>query len=244
MISLIRKEINGFLNSVIGYVSILVFIITISLFLWVFPDTGFSILESGYANMDGLFALTPWVYMFLVPAITMRMFSEEQRSGTIEFLLTKPLTELQIVVAKFISGVFLLVVSLLPTLVYYYSVSELAVPAGNLDNGAILGSYLGLIFLGAGFVAIGLFASALTSNQVVAFIIAMFLCFISFTGFESLSSLFPAGMVSNVVYKLGVNAHYLSMSRGVVDTRDVIYFMSLMGFFLYGSKTVLESRKW
>lgn len=244
MISLIRKEINGFLNSVIGYVSILVFIITISLFLWVFPDTGFSILESGYANLDGLFAITPWVYMFLVPAITMRMFAEERRSGTIEFLLTKPLTELQIVAAKYISGVILILVSLVPTLVYYYSVSSLAVPAGNIDIGAIWGSYAGLVFLGAGFVAIGLFASALTSNQVVAFIIAMFLCFIAFTGFESLSVLFPAGTASNLVYKLGVNAHYLSMSRGVIDSRDVIYFLSLTAFFLYASKSVLESRKW
>ena len=244
MISLIRKEINGFLNSVIGYVSILVFIITISLFLWVFPDTGFSILESGYANLDGLFAITPWVYMFLVPAITMRMFAEERRSGTIEFLLTKPLTELQIVAAKYVSGVILILVSLLPTLVYYYSVSSLAVPAGNVDIGAIWGSYAGLVFLGAGFVAIGLFASALTSNQVVAFIIAMFLCFIAFTGFESLSALFPAGTASNLVYKLGINAHYLSMSRGVIDSRDVIYFLSLTAFFLYASKSVLESRKW
>jgi ABC-2 type transport system permease protein len=244
MISLIRKEINGFLNSLIGYVSILVFIVTISLFLWVFPETGFSVLESGYANLDGLFAITPWVYMFLVPAITMRMFAEERRSGTIEFLLTKPLTELQIVFAKYISGVILIVVSLIPTLVYYYSVRELAVPAGNVDNGAIWGSYLGLVFLGAGFVSIGLFASALTSNQVVAFIIAMFLCFIAFTGFESLSSLFPSGLAANVIYKLGVNAHYLSMSRGVIDSRDVVYFLSIMSFFIYASKTVLESRKW
>ncbi len=244
MLSLIRKEINGFLNSLIGYVSILVFIITISLFLWVFPETGFSVLESGYANLDGLFAITPWVYMFLVPAITMRMFAEERRSGTIEFLLTKPLTELQIVIAKYVSGVILIIVSLVPTLVYYYSVSELAVPAGNVDQGAIWGSYLGLVFLGAGFVSIGLFASALTSNQVVAFIIAMFLCFISFTGFESLSGLFPSGVAANVIYKLGVNAHYLSMSRGVIDSRDVIYFLSLMAFFIYASKTVLESRKW
>ena len=137
MFALLKKEINSFLNSVIGYVVIIVFIVTISLFLWVFPDAEMNILDAGYAGIDGLFTITPWVYMFLVPAITMRLFAEEKRSGTIEFLLTKPLTELQIVLAKYFAGLLIVIISLLPTLVYYYSVNNLAVPAGNVDSGAI-----------------------------------------------------------------------------------------------------------
>jgi gliding motility-associated transport system permease protein len=244
MLSLVVKEVNGFLNSIIGYVATLVFLITISLFLWVFPDTNFNILDSGYAGLDGLFAITPWMYMFLVPAVTMRLFSEERKSGTIELLLTRPLTEFQIVGAKYAAGVILVLISLLPTLVYYYSVYNLATPVGNIDTGAVWGSYIGLMFLGSGFVAIGLFASSITDNQVVAFIIAMFLCFLCFMGFESASEALAPGLFSNILYNTGINAHYLSMSRGVVDTRDVVYFVSLVALFLFLTRTVLESRKW
>ncbi len=244
MFSLLKKEINSFLNSVIGYVVIIVFIVTISLFLWVFPDNEMNVLDAGYAGIDGLFSITPWVYMFLVPAITMRLFSEEMKSGTVELLLTKPLTELQIVLAKYFAGLILVIISLVPTLVYFYSISNLAVPAGNVDTGAIWGSYIGLMFLGAGFVSIGLFASSLTDNQVVAFIISMFLCFVCFIGFDSISGLIPRGDLSELVYDLGINAHYLSMSRGVIDSRDVIYFLSLIALFVYSTKTILESRKW
>ncbi len=182
--------------------------------------------------------------MFLVPAITMRLFSEERKSGTIELLLTRPLTEMQIVFAKYVAGVILVIISLLPTMVYYYSVSDLATPIGNVDTGAIWGSYIGLLFLGGGFVAIGLFASSLTDNQVVAFIIAMFLCFTCYLGFESISTLLPPGMLSTLIYNAGINAHYISMSRGVIDSRDVIYFISIVTLFLFLTRTVLESRKW
>jgi len=244
MFSLINREINSFLNSVIGYVVIAVFLITVSLFLWVFPDTTFNILDSGSAGLEGLFSISPWVFMFLIPAITMRLFAEEKKSGTIELLLTRPLTELQIVFSKYLAGQVLVMISLLPTLVFYYTVYELATPIGNVDTGSIWGSYIGLFFLSAGFVSIGLFASSVTDNQVVAFIIAMFLCFVCFLGFESISTLLPTGSLSSIIYAMGINAHYISMSRGVVDSRDLIYFLSLITLFIFLTRLVLESRKW
>ena len=244
MFSLLVKEINSFLNSLIGYIVIIVFLLSISLFVWVFPDTGFSIPDAGYANIDPLFIITPWVYMFLIPAITMRLLSEEKKSGTIELLLTKPLTELQIVVAKYFSGVVLVLFSLIPTLIFYFSVYLLGSPPGNIDTGSMWGSYIGLLLLGSGFVAIGVFASGISDNQVVAFIIAVFLSFFFFAGFDSISSFIGSGSVANVIYQLGMNAHYSSMSRGVIDTRDVIYFISLVFFFIMLTRTMLESRKW
>jgi ABC-2 type transport system permease protein len=244
VLSLLQKEINSFLNSLTGYIVIVIFLLTISLLLWIFPATDFNIFESGYANMDSLFIVTPWVYMFLIPAITMRLFSEEKKSGTIELLLTRPLTELQIILAKYFAGVLLVVFSLVPTLIYYVCIYNLASPIGNIDSGAIWGSYAGLLFLGAGFTAIGLFASSLTGNQVIAFVIALFLCFIFFTGFESISSFVSTGNISSIIYNLGISAHYSSMSRGVIDTRDLIYFISIIAFFVMLTRTILESRKW
>ena len=244
MRALLVKEINSFLNSLIGYIVIIVFLITISLFLWIFPGGDMNILDGGYATIEPLFAITPWVYLFLVPAVTMRMFSEEKKTGTIELLLTKPLTELQIVIAKYLSGVILVFISLLPTLVYYFTVYHYSVPMGNVDSGGTYGSYIGLLLLGAVFVSIGLFASALADNQVVAFIIALFLCLVSFKGFEALGSMTGQGQLNNLFATLSINAHYLSMSRGVIDTRDVIYFLSVIALFVMLSKIKLESRKW
>lgn len=244
MFSLILKEINGFLNSLIGYIVIFVFLLTIGLFLWIFPDSSFNLLEAGYANLDPLFVITPWVYLLLIPAITMRLFSEEKKTGTIELLLTRPLTEMQVVVAKYLAGVLLVIFSLLPTLIYYASVSSVSLPVGNMDHGAIWGSYIGLALLGACFVSIGLFASSLADNQVVAFIISFFLCLVAYKGFESVSGLFGLGRASTIVFNLGINAHYLSLSRGVIDTRDVVYFLSVIFIFLVFTRTVIESRKW
>jgi ABC-2 type transport system permease protein len=189
MFSLLVKEINSFLNSLIGYIVIIVFLLTISLFVWVFPGTEFNIPDAGYASIDPLFIITPWVYMFLVPAVTMRLFSEEKKSGTIEILLTRPLTELQVVVAKYLAGVVLVLFSLVPTLIYFFSVYTLGSPAGNIDTGSMWGSYIGLFFLGAGFVSIGVFSSAVSDNQVIAFIIAVFLCFFWYAGFDSISTI-------------------------------------------------------
>ena len=244
MFALFLKEINSFLNSLIGYVVIVVFLLTVGLFMWVFPGTDFNVLENGYATIDPLFIMAPWVFMFLIPAITMRTFAEEKKTGTIEILFTKPLTELQIILAKYFSGIVLVLFSLLPTLIYYYSVSQLGSPPGNIDTGGMWGSYIGLLFLASAYVAIGIFASSITDNQIISFITAVFLCFITYIGFTSLSSLALFGKFDFFIDQLGIQAHYISMSRGVLDTRDIIYFLSLTSLFIFFTKAALESRKW
>jgi ABC-2 type transport system permease protein len=243
MLTLYFKEITGFLNSLIGYVVITIFLTVIGLFMWVFPGD-MNILDSGFANIDTLFIIAPWVFMFLVPAVTMRMFADEKRSGTIEMLLTKPLTDIQIVFGKYLAGLTLVILSLIPTLIYYYSVHTLGNPAGNIDTGGMWGSYIGLFFLAAAFVSIGVFASSLTENQIISFIISLFLCFFFYIGFNSISQLALFGKIDSVILYLGINEHYISMSRGVIDTRDVLYYLSLIALFLLLTRTVLESRKW
>ena len=243
MLALYRKEISSFLNSLIGYIVIIVFLTIISLFMWVFPGE-MNILDAGYANIDTLFIIAPWVFMFLVPAITMRLFADERKSGTIELLLTKPISDIQIIMAKYLAGVTLVLISLIPTLVYYLSVHLLGNPIGNIDTGGMWGSYIGLFFLASGFVAIGVFSSSITENQIISFIVAVFLCFFFYLGFDSISNLSLLGKVDAFIIQLGIQEHYISMSRGVIDTRDVVYFFSLAAFFLLLTKTVLESRKW
>lgn len=243
MLALYFKEINSFLTSLIGYIAISVFLVTISLFMWVFSGS-LNVLESGYSNIDALFIVAPWVFLFLVPAVTMRLFADEKKSGTIELLLTQPLTDLQITLAKYLAGVTLVLISLIPTLIYFLSVYWLGNPVGNIDTGGTWGSYLGLFFLASAFVAIGLFCSSLSDNQIIAFILAVFLCFIIYMGFESLAALDFFGSVDNFIIQLGIQDHYLSMSHGVIDTRDVIYFLSLVALFIVFTKTKLESRKW
>jgi ABC-2 type transport system permease protein len=243
MFALLIKEIKSFLSSLIGYIAIAVFLILTGLFLWVFPGD-FNILDGAYAEMASLFMIAPWVFMFLIPAITMRSFAEEKRTGTIELLYTRPISDLQIVLAKLIAGMVLVVMALIPTLIYVYSVYELGSPTGNLDMGGTWGSYIGLLFLAGAFVAIGIFASSLTENQVIAFIIAVFLCFFVFIGFESISSFSLMGPLDSVFIKLGIFEHYNSMSRGVIDSRDVLYFLALITIFVLMTKTVLQSRKW
>lgn len=230
MWALFRRELNGFFNSLIAYVVISVFLIINSLFLWVFP-LGYNIIESGYANLDGLFALAPYVFLFLVPAITMRFFADELRMGTMEMLITKPITVLQIVAAKYLAGIVLVAVSLLPSLIYYATVHLYAAPPG-VDTGGIWGSYAGLLFLGMVFVAIGLFSSALTGNQVVAFIIGLFLSGFLFIGFEMLYSMQLFEGAELFIRNLGLQAHYTAMGRGVIDSRNVLYFLGVIVLFL------------
>jgi ABC-2 type transport system permease protein len=246
MFTLYLKEIRGFLSSLIGTISIGVFITLIGVFMWIIPTEGggSNILDNGFANIDPLFFIAPWIYLFLIPAITMRTFSEEKKNGTIELLLTRPLSDLQIILAKYFAGFTLVIVSLVPTLIYYYSVHVLGAPKGNLDTGGMWGSYIGLLFLGAGFVSIGVFASAIAENQVIAFIIAMLLCFFSYIGFEYIAQSGVFGKYDAFFKSLGINDHYSSMSRGVLDTRDIIYFLSLITVFNLSTKLVLESRKW
>jgi ABC-2 type transport system permease protein len=243
MFTLFIKEINGFLNSLIGYIVMVVFLLMTGLFLWVFP-LEFNVLDFGFAGLDGLFVIAPFVFLFLIPAITMRSFAEEKKSGTLELLMTQPLTDLQVILAKYAAGVVLVMISLLPTLVYYFSVYQLGMPPGNLDSGSIWGSYIGLFFLGASFVAIGIFASSITDNQIVSFILAVFISFILYMGFEFVYSFLVSGKAGLIIQSLGLNAHYASMSRGVVDTRDLIYFVSVTAIFILMTKFSLESRKW
>jgi len=243
MLTLLKKEIISFLSSLIGYIVITVFLLINGLFLWVFQGD-FNILDFGYANLDGLFMIAPFVFLFLIPAITMRLFAEEKRTGTMELILTKPLTELEIVMAKYLSGLILVIFSLLPTLVYFFSVYQLGLPKGNLDMGGMWGSYIGLLFLGASFVAIGMFASTLTDNQIISFIIAVFLCGFLYIGFDFIYSFALFGKVDLLIKSLGINDHYKSISRGVLDTRDMIYFLGIISFFILLSKYSIESRKW
>jgi ABC-2 type transport system permease protein len=243
MLTLLKKEVNGFLSSLIGYIVITVFLLINGLFLWVFASD-FNILDFGYASLEGLFMISPFVFLFLIPAITMRSFADENRSGTIEMLLTKPLTDLQIILSKYFAGVVLVIFSTLPTLIYFYSVYQLGLPKGNVDTGGMWGSYIGLFFLGASFVSIGLFASSLSNNVIIAFILGVFLSLFLYVGFDFIHSLELFGPVDLLIKSLGINAHYISMSRGVVDTRDVVYFISLIAFFILITKLKLESRKW
>lgn len=243
MFALYLKEIRSFLSSITGYVVILVFLITTGLFLWFFPSD-FNILDYGYANLDGLFIVAPIVFLFLVPAVTMRSFAEEKKSGTIELLYSRPLSDTQIIAAKFFAAVTLIVFSLLPTLVYFFSVYQLGFPPGNLDAGSIWGSYIGLLFLGAVFASVGIFSSSCTDNQVISFILAILLCAFLYLGFEFVYSLDLFGSIDLFIRSLGFSAHYSSISRGVVDTRDIIYFMSVIVLFLYLTKFSLSKRSW
>ena len=243
MYALFKKEISNFLSSLIGIMVIVVFLLITGLFLWVF-QSDFNLLTFGYANLDGLFILAPWVFLFLVPAVTMRSFAEENRTGTIEMLATKPLSEWQIIWAKFLASVALVLLALIPTLVYYFSVYRLGFPMGNLDTGGIMGSYIGLFLLSASFVSIGIFCSSITNNQILAFILSVFLCGFMYIGFEMIYSLSLFGPIDLFIQRLGMAAHYGSISRGVVDTRDVLYFLSVMAIFLCMTKLVLASRKW
>ncbi|MBS1570726.1 MAG: gliding motility-associated ABC transporter permease subunit GldF [Bacteroidetes bacterium] len=241
MRALIGKEIRGFLGSLIGTIVIVVFLLLTGLFTWVFPD---NVLDKGYADLGTLFFIAPWVFLFLVPAVTMRSFSEERRTGTIELLLTKPIAEMQLVLAKYLAAVVLVLLALLPTLVYWYSIGSLAVPAWNLDNGGIRGSYIGLFFLASTFTAIGLFASSLTESQIVAFLIAVFLCFIIHVGFQLMADFSVLGALEGPIKAMGIQQHYESMSRGVIDLRDVLYFLGVDAIFLLATRTVLQSRTW
>ena len=243
MWSQFSKEISGFFSSLTGYVVIVVFLLLNTLFMWIVPGQ-FNVIENGYATLDTLFAIAPWVFLFLVPAITMRMISEEKRMGTLDLLNTRPVSELQIILAKFLASWALVLFSLLPTLVYFWSVARLGSPPGNMDIGGAWGSYIGLLFLGGIYAAIGIFASSLTSNQIVAFIIAVFLSFMMYLGFEFLSGLAQSGSIALLVSRLGISLHYNSISRGVIDSRDLLYFAGVMVLFIMGARTVLQSSKW
>lgn len=242
MFSIFKKEIRSFLSSLIAYVVIIVFLLIVGLFTWVFADG--NILVQGYASLDTLFFMAPWIFIFLISAITMRSFSEEINQGTFEILSTKPITDFQIILGKFLAAVCLVAFSVLPTLLYFYSVYQLGLPKGNIDMGATWGSYIGLVLLGGCYASIGIFSSAATSNQIVAFVLGMFLCFFFYVGFQQISNLSLFGSWDSFIQNLGIQYHYDSISRGVVDSRDLVYFGSLITFFLGLTYIVLDSRKW
>lgn len=242
MISILKKEINSFLNSLIAYIVMGVFLTLNGLLMWVFPES--SILEYGYADMGTLFTMGPYVFMFLIPAITMKSFAEEQKSGTLELLFTKPVSNGEIIGGKYLAGFLLVVFSLIPTGLYYASVHYLGNPPGNLDTPGIIGSYIGLLMLGAVFVSVGIFASAITGNQVVSFILAVFLCFILFSGFSSLAAIDVWGTFSYIIEKVGILYHYGSLSKGLIDIRDITYFLSVIALMLLLTNLNIGSRKW
>lgn len=242
MYSLFRKEITSFFGSITGYLIAFVFLIANGLFLWVFPGY-FNLLDSGYATLDSYFSLAPWIFLFLVPALTMRLFAEEKRSGTLEILVTRPISLFQLVWAKYLAGVVLVFLCLLPTLVYFYSIYSLGNPVGNWDSGAAWGSFIGLFCLAIAYVAIGVFSSSVTDNPVFAFVVGLFLSFLAYLGFEFAVSLNWMPSFAGLLINLGINDHYLSISRGVVDSRDLIYFIVFSFFFLLLTSILMRRKQ-
>lgn len=242
MLALLKKEIGSFFNSISGYIVIIIFLVLNGLIIWVFPGV-LNILDSGNASLSSYFTIAPWIFLFLVPAITMRMFSEESRTGTIEFILTKPISELNIVLAKYFATIVLVALSILPTLIYFISVYNLGNPVGNIDSGATWGAFIGLFFLAASYGAIGIYSSVITENQIVAFLAGITICFILFMGFESIGGLGIFQTKANFIIYLGIYEHYKSMSRGVIDSRDLVYFLSIILVFILLTRNKLNARK-
>ena len=240
MLAIFRKEVNQFFSSPIAYIIMAVFLTALGLLLWVFPDT--SLLEYGYADMGTFFNLTPYIMLFLVPAITMRSIAEEIRSGTLEWLQTKPVSRWGIVGGKFLASWFLIAVLLLPTVLYYISLYQLGNPPGNIDSAAVAGSYVGLFLLSGVFVAIGLWASSLNDNQVVAFVLGVFFSFLLYVGLSALAGLDVFGGLAYYLSYFALDEQYRSLGRGLVDSRNVVFLFSLMGLFLYLTVNRLRTR--
>lgn len=240
MKAIILKEIKSFFGSPIGYLAIAIFLIINGLFLWVF-EGDYNILNSGFADLSPFFTLAPWILLFLIPAITMRSFSDEKKQGTLELLLTKPLSVWQLVKGKFFGALLLIVLAIIPTLIYVWAIYSLGAPLGNIDMGSTIASYFGLLFLIAAYTAIGIFTSTLSENQIVAFILSVFICFVFYFGFEGLATSAPTFSV--LISSLGMQDHFKSMGRGVIDTRDLLYFVSIAVVFLSLTVYKLKSFK-
>jgi len=240
VLAIFHKEVNQFFSSPIAYIIMSVFLTAVGLLLWIFPDT--SLLESGYADMGTFFNLTPYVMLFLVPAITMRSIADEVRSGTLEWLLTKPVSRWGVVVGKFLASWLLVVLTLLPTLLYYVTLYQLGSPVGNIDSAGVFGSYIGLVLLAGVFVSIGLWASSLNDNQVVAFVLGVFFCFLLYAGFSALAGLALPGDLSYYLSSFALDEQYRALGRGVIDSRNVIYLISLLILFLLLTTNRLKAR--
>ncbi len=241
MKSLFLKEIQSFFSSLTGYLIIVVYLLANSLMLWVIPGN-FNLFDNGYASLEPLFVLSPWLFLFLVSAVTMKSIAEEKRMGTLEILLTKPLTEFQIVASKYMASISLVILAIIPSLVFYISIYQMGNPQGNIDMGGTLGSYIGLFFLASIYTAIGLFASTLTDNQIVAFIVSILFSLFMYLGFDTIATMLPDAL--QWISSLGINEHYKSMSRGILDTRDIVYFLGVDAIFIYLAQFILQTRKW
>ncbi len=242
MKALYLKEIRSFLSSIIGYIFILIYLIASGLFHWIISYNT-NLLEGTEADLIPFFNLSPVIFLILIPAITMRSIAEERRTGTIELLFTRPISDLKILLAKYFAGVTLLIIAIIPTFVYYISMYNLGNPVGIIDTGATLTSYLGLILLGSTFVAIGIFASSITNSQIVAFILGMFLCWIFYDGLNLIGSFNQMGSFDSVIQYCGMTYHFDSIKRGVVDTNDLVYFISIIFLFIYSALTVIKTLK-
>lgn len=242
VLNVFGKEFRGFFNTPAGYIVLSIFFVGAGLLLWVFPGE-YNVLNGGYANIDGFFALAPWLFLFLCPAVTMRAIAEERQTGTLELLLTKPISKMRLVVGKFLAAWAVIAVALLPAVVWFGSVYVMAEPMGNVDSGAFWGSFVGLLLLAAVYCAVGIFGSSLAGSQITAFVVSALVCFALFYGFELLASLFADGTLTLYLKNLGVHAHYKSMSRGVLDSRDVLYMLSVTLIFLIATKTALSRNR-
>jgi ABC-2 type transport system permease protein len=237
MFSILKKELNSFFASTMAYLVMGVFLLINGLFLWVFKSD-FNILNAGFSDVNSFFYLAPWFFLLLIPAITMKSFADEFNKGTIELLKTKPISNWQIVMGKFFASVLLVIAALIPTFTYIFTIYQLGNPVGNIDFGSIIGSYMGLFFLATSYTAIGLFTSTLSKNQIVAFISGVLITFILFEGFDAISNLMGNDLS---LKQLGIKKHFKSISRGVIDTRDVLYFISVTVFFLDLTKIRLDN---
>ena len=242
MFSLFKKELTGFLGSLLGYIVICVFLVANGLVLWVVPNS--NVLDFGYATIDPLFINAPYVFLLLIPAITMRTFAEEKKAGTIETLFTKPISDIKIILAKYFASLVLVILSLLPTLLYVYTVGNLANPKWDMDLGAIWGSYIGLLFLGSVYISVGIFSSSLTDNQIISFIYSVCICLFLTFGLSELANFSSVRFIDLLILKLGLAEHYNSISRGVIDSRDVVYFVGANVLFLSLANLILQRRKW
>ncbi|MBP7507302.1 MAG: gliding motility-associated ABC transporter substrate-binding protein GldG [Prolixibacteraceae bacterium] len=242
MITLLKKELNSFLASLTGYLVIVIFLLATGLFLWIIPGDS-NLIDGQRSSLKTFFEIAPWLYLFLIPAITMRMFAEEKKTGTIEILFTRPVSLNGIIMAKYLASFILVIISLLPTLIYFFSIYKLGNPQGNIDTGATWGSYIGLLFLASAYIAIGLFSSAMTSNQVVSFLTAVVLSYLCYLGFEYAAELSLPSGIKNILISIGINDHYISLSRGVIDSRDIFYFILLSVIFLFLSHVILSRQR-
>lgn len=237
MFTIIKKEFNSFFSSTIAYVVMGIFLLINGLFLWIFNDD-FNILNAGFADLNSFFYLAPWVLLFLIPAITMKTFADEFQSGTIEILVTKPISIWSIVLGKFLAVLLLVIMAIVPTIVYVYSIYQLGNPIGGIDFGSTIASYIGLLFLASSYASIGVFTSTLSKNQIIAFLLGLLITFLMYYGFDAVSNLFEN---SYAVKLFGMNEHFKSLSRGVIDTRDILYFLSITVFFLFITKKQLTN---